>query len=247
MRILRSAVLLLVAATPLAAQSSRFSITPLAGWSGSSPLLQHTIRIDDGTLDYTSRERVTLGSALSVGARLGVYLSPGWTLYLQGASARSRLTYRDAATQRDASGVESAATRRRADDATSSTATLELARGFALAPAGTEVEVSVGGGLQHLSLSPQVLQCDVQGTPCPVALPSPTRDHLDIPGAAAGVALRQPIGRALSAELRSTLLLGRVNTESFRTQLAPQYQQYEAPAHRIVRSLQASFGLSWRP
>jgi hypothetical protein len=248
MRILRSAVLLLVAATPLAAQGSRFSITPLAGWSGSTPLLQHTIRINDGIIDYTSKERVTLGSALSVGARLGVHLSPGWTLYLQGASARSRLTYRDTTTERDASGVEiTGPARQRMDDATSSTATLELARSFALAPGGTNLEVSVGGGLQHLSFTPRASQCDMQESPCFVDLPMPTTRPLDVPGAVAGVALRQPIGRALSAELRSTLLLGRVNTEGIRIEMAGDYARYSAPAHRMVRSLHASFGLSWRP
>jgi hypothetical protein len=248
MRILRSAVLLLVAATPLAAQSSRFSITPLAGWSGSSPLLRHTIRINDGIIDYTSKERVTLGSALSLGARLGVHLSPGWTLYLQGASARSRLTYRDTTTQRDAAGVEiTGPARRRVEDATSSTATLERARSFALAPGGTDLEVSVGGGLQHLSFTERVSRCDEQESSCFVNLPTPTTGPLDVPSAVAGVALRQPIGRALSAELRSSLLLGRVNTESIRTEMAGDYARYNAPAHRMVRSLQASFGLSWRP
>ncbi|MFL5382352.1 MAG: hypothetical protein ACJ8GN_07585 [Longimicrobiaceae bacterium] len=242
MRILRSAVLLLVAATPLAAQSSRFSLTPLAGWSGSSPLLQHTVRINEGTFAYTSEERVTLGSALNLGARLGVQLSPGWTLYLQGTSARSRFTYRDFTTERDASGVESAGTRRRTDDATSSTATLELARSFALAPGGADLELSVGGGLQHISLALGEPPCEMEETPCLVQLPSPVLAPLDVPSVVAGLALRQPIGRALSAEVRSTLLLGRLNTEGFQT-----VWEHEAPAHQMVRRLQASFGLSWRP
>jgi hypothetical protein len=242
MRTLRSAVLLLVAATPLAAQSTRFSLTPLAGWSASSPLLQHTVHINYGGFSYASQERVTLGSALNLGARLGVQLSPGWTLYLQGTSARSPFTHREFTTQRDASGVESASTSRRTHDATSSTATLQLARSFALAPGGADLELSVGGGLQHISLAPGEPPCDLQESGCITQLPSPTQAPFDVPSAVAGLALRQPIGRALSAEVRSTLLLGRVNTERLLTVWAD-----EAPAHQMMRSLQASFGLSWRP
>jgi hypothetical protein len=239
---LRSAVLLLVAATPLAAQSTRFSLTPVAGWSASSPLFRHTIRINYGGFAYAMEERVTLGSALNLGARLGVQLSPGWTLYLQGTSARSPFTHRDFTTQRDASGVESASTRRRPRDATSSTATLELARSFALAPGGADLELSVGGGLQHISLVPEEeLPCDPRESLCITRMPSPTQAPFDVPSAVAGLALRQPLGRALSAEVRSTLLLGRVNTGSLII------WQDEAPAHQMMRSLQASFGLSWRP
>ena len=242
MRILRSAVLLLVAATPLAAQSSRFSLTPLAGWSGSSPLLKHTVHINYGGFAYASEERVTLSGALNLGGRLGVQLSPEWTLYLQGTSARSRFTNAEFSTQRDASGVESASSRRRTVGATSSTATLELARSFVLASGGADLELSVGGGLQHVSVAPREPPCDPRESGCITQLPSPEQAPFNVPGAVAGLALRQPIGRALSAEVRSTLLLGRVNTGSLLT-----VWQDKAPAHQMMRSLQASFGLSWRP
>jgi hypothetical protein len=241
MRTLRSALLLLAAATPLSAQSSRFSLTPLAGWSASSPLFQHTARINDIGFGYRSEEQVTLGSALNLGGRLGVQLTPRWTLYLQGTSARSRLTHREFAEQ-NAAGVESSGTSRRRTDATSSTATLELARRFALGPGGADVELSMGGGLQHVSVAPPPPPCDLREDGCITQLPSPEQGPFDVPSAVAGLALRQPIGRAFSAEVRSTLLLGRVTTDRLLTVWGD-----EAPAHQLMRSLQASFGLSWRP
>jgi hypothetical protein len=246
MRTLRTAVLLLAAAAPLSAQSTRFSITPFAGWTGSSPLLDHTIHFVDGPLDYTSEERVTLGSALNLGARLGVQLSPGWTLYLQGASARSQATFRDTTTQRIASGGEATVSNWSTSDATASTATIELARRFPLAPGGAELELSLGAGVQRLLLHPIEEPCSPDAF-CPVPMPSLIEDRHDVPTALAGVALRQPIARTLSAEVRSSLLLGRMDTENLRIELAGDYARYNAPAHRMIRSLQASFGLSWHP
>jgi hypothetical protein len=246
MRTLRTATLLLLAATPLAAQGSRLSITPYAGWSGTAALLTHSFHIDDGTLDYASRERVAVDGAPTLGARLGVRLAPGWTVYLQGASARSRYTMRDSVVQRFDTGEEGAAGRRRSNHATASLATLELGRRVARAPGGGQLELTVGGGLQRFSLSPPEYSCP-QYTLCPVALPEPWRKDFDLPSAVAGVAVRQPITRTLSAELRSSLVLGRFNTENVRVDMFGVYERYEAPRHVLVRSTQASFGLSWHP
>jgi hypothetical protein len=243
----------------LSAQTpGRFSITPLLGYTRTSPVFDYDVSSVQEPYHSRDLTRLHLKAATTMGLRVGLAMGQSWTLQAEAAYGGTEFefhrlseTFWEAQYGEARSGFEFW----RRDDASITTLGLAVGRRFR-AVRTAEIELSLGGALQRLQLHrpdcrPQPPSLGIGGgTTCFPLFGSGTptwEPTYNVPSLSGAAALRLPLARRLAAELRTGYQIGRADTESFHQDLTHLLHRQEAPKQTTIGTLQLSVGLNWRP
>lgn len=246
----RLPVFLLLTGAPVAAQEARLTVEPLVSYRGPTALYlyQADAPAPSTTAPGTFRffERLRLRGAIGFGGRVALRVGGGWSAFAQASRARTWHEYR-----REESVVGTPPYSVQTVDSRSTVTTLSAGASRVLwtSRLGTSVAAEVAAG---------VMRADMTQLRFPQLAPSygysqPTlgryelvEPRYDVPTAGVALAVRQAIGRRVSAQVRVAYSAGRADTHTFRSTWPSGFEYLNEPTASRVASPELAAGLSVR-
>lgn len=247
LRSLAQVPLLLASAHALAAQQPRVTVTLLGGQQWNSALFSQTGSYTLGDQEWHMVKSMRVPEATIAGARVTARVAGPWRVYADLSHGSSRMGYVDDTRSTLPDGTELYSRHESIRPARITTVGAGVGRGVPLPRGFPELELTVGGALQHFGIDRAQYLCGAPSQSVPCGDEDPWESSYTVTSAVGGLTLRQAITRQVGLELRSAYTIGRANTEGFYQDLAPEYDAIEAPRHQTVRTGEASLGIWVRP
>jgi hypothetical protein len=229
------------AASPLAAQTPRFSISPTVGSASVAPIYDHSVVIESWSWDEGHySERLTVSAATVLGLRAAYRPGGHWLVYGEVGQGGSRSLY----IRRSESGAGFAELEHRT---TAAVAVVEagVGRRIPLGATGSELEVALGGGVHRVRVGEDRLCEFVPVVPGHISCTNwYWVRRYDIPALVGSVGMMQAISGRVHARAGAAYSVGRADTQNFQTKwFGSDEDPLGRPGSRSVTAARVTVGI----
>jgi hypothetical protein len=233
-----------LAGSALYAQPARFSITPLTGYVWTTPIFDYDEEYANVNLPNTTerhQQRLSVRAAQTFGASIEFRAGGGWVFYGSGTSTPTKFDYVESVEFLPDFGSQSLRAWKRAK-----IGTWEAGAGriFRISDTFPELRATLGAGAYRFVLDRAPRYCPPPTSGFVCSGPDPWDDRYNVASLIGGVVIRKPLVSHVALQLGVKASIGKANTEGFYQDLSPEFDQYEAPKSKYVRTTQLSLGLS---